>query len=88
NPRNEDPLTICQQIQQGIDKNKKEVMVELDRKEAIKKAISIAKKNDIILIAGKGHEKYQIIGNKIIPFSDKEFSLEILKQVTIEPTIT
>ncbi len=88
NPRNEDPLTICQQIQQGIDKNRKEVMIELDRKEAIKKAISIAKKNDIILIAGKGHEKYQIIGNKIIPFSDKEFSLEILKQVTIEPTIT
>lgn len=75
NPRNENPSKIVEDIEKGIEKNKK-YFVEIDRKKAIEKALEIADKNDVILIAGKGHEKYQIIGNQIIPFNDHQTVLE------------
>lgn len=77
NPRNEDPLKIIEDIKKGIRKNNYEVIVE--REAAIRRALSIAKMNDVILIAGKGHENYQIIRDKILPFSDKEVVEKILK---------
>ncbi|MBE6140534.1 MAG: UDP-N-acetylmuramoyl-L-alanyl-D-glutamate--2,6-diaminopimelate ligase [Firmicutes bacterium] len=70
NPRTEDPQKIMNDILQGITNNNYEV--ELDRKKAIHKGISMLEKNDILLILGKGHEDYQIIGRTKIHFDDAE----------------
>jgi len=55
-----------------------------DRKEAIERAISEAERDDIVLIAGKGHEKYQLINNLVIPFDDKEVAKKSLVRRTME----
>lgn len=81
NPRTENPEQIIDEIEKGIDNRSKNYYRITDRYEAIKKGISLAKKNDFVLIAGKGHENYQIIGNKKIYFNDKEVAIEIIKQV-------
>lgn len=70
NPRTENPLEIIAEIKAGIE-NKKSIVTEHDRRRAIQHAISCAKPNDIILIAGKGHETYQEIGHERFPFSDE-----------------
>ena len=70
NPRTEDPKQIFEDMLQGIQ-DRNAVVIEYDRKLAIKKAILNAKSDDLILIAGKGHEEYQIVGNHKIPFSDQ-----------------
>lgn len=80
NPRNEDPNEIIKDILEGIEeKDRKKVLQISDRREAIKTAIMMANKNDVIVIAGKGHENYQIIGDNILHFSDKETVIEIWK---------
>jgi UDP-N-acetylmuramoyl-L-alanyl-D-glutamate--2,6-diaminopimelate ligase len=76
NPRFEAPEKIAQQILQGIEAD---VEVELDRGRAIATCIIQANKQDIILIAGKGHENYQIIENNRIAFSDQEEALAALE---------
>jgi UDP-N-acetylmuramoyl-L-alanyl-D-glutamate--2,6-diaminopimelate ligase len=70
NPRQEDPQKIAQEIIQGFQL--KNHCVELDRKRAIEKALSLATPDDMILIAGKGHENYQIFANETVPFDDRE----------------
>jgi UDP-N-acetylmuramoyl-L-alanyl-D-glutamate--2,6-diaminopimelate ligase len=70
NPRTEDPTQIMREMIQGLTHPNK-VIVEYDRKKAIELAIKNAKVEDIIVIAGKGHETYQIIGTEKMPFSDK-----------------
>jgi UDP-N-acetylmuramoyl-L-alanyl-D-glutamate--2,6-diaminopimelate ligase len=72
NPRKEHPEKIIKDILSGIKKteNSKKLIVEVDRAKAIWCAIELAKENDIILIAGKGHEDYQILGEETIAFSD------------------
>ncbi len=70
NPRTEDPQKIMDDILKGVKTNNYEVI--LDRKEAIKKGIDMLKKDDILLVLGKGHEDYQIIGHTKIHLSDKE----------------
>ena len=70
NPRNEDPFDIINDIKLGI-KNKKKLIINVDRKSAIKSTIFNAESNDIILIAGKGHEGYQEIKEIKYPFDDK-----------------
>lgn len=73
NPRSEDPLAIIKDIEVGLKKSgNKNYIIIPDRKEAIYKAISIAEEGDFVILAGKGHEEYQIIGNQRIPFSDIE----------------
>ncbi|OCL88781.1 UDP-N-acetylmuramoyl-L-alanyl-D-glutamate--2,6-diaminopimelate ligase [Aliarcobacter thereius] len=79
NPRFEDPKDIIKNILSGI-KNKINVLVEENRKEAIKKAISLANENSVVLVLGKGDEATQIIGNEKIHFSDKEEILNILNK--------
>ena len=76
NPRTEDPNRIINHVLAGMSSNNYEVVI--DRKEAIKRAIEIAQKDDIVLIAGKGHEDYQIIGTEKIHFDDKEIAREFL----------
>ncbi|PKO45900.1 MAG: UDP-N-acetylmuramoyl-L-alanyl-D-glutamate--2,6-diaminopimelate ligase [Betaproteobacteria bacterium HGW-Betaproteobacteria-22] len=67
NPRNEDPMQIIRQIVAGVTGNYE---VEPDRASAIKKAVLMARKEDLVLIAGKGHERYQEVQNVKIPFDD------------------
>lgn len=71
NPRSEDASQIINDIKSGI-KNISNVTIEQDRQTAIHFAINQAKPGDVVLIAGKGHENYQLIGNKKFPFSDAE----------------
>ncbi len=78
NPRSESPEKIIDDIKQGIT-NELQLMVEMDRKKAIFHAIEIATKDDLILIAGKGHEQYQIVGGIKLPFSDKSVALSALE---------
>ena len=77
NPRNEDPDMIIEDILRGIS-NHPSVQVEINRKEAIKKAMEMANENSVVLVLGKGDESTQIIYDKKFPFSDKE---EILKHI-------
>ena len=72
NPRNENAEAIIEEMLAGIKEDKNKVLKISDRKEAIKLASVIAKQDDIILIAGKGHEKYQEINGQKLPFDDKE----------------
>jgi UDP-N-acetylmuramoyl-L-alanyl-D-glutamate--2,6-diaminopimelate ligase len=77
NPRSEDPSIIRKEVLASCD-----VAIEIaDREEAIKYAISCLKPGDNLVIAGKGHEHYQIIGDKTIEFSDSQKVLEIIKMV-------
>lgn len=79
NPRSEDPYMICDAIAQGF--SSKHYLIETDRRKAIECAIKMADKDDMILIAGKGHEAYQIFSHKTIPFDDRQVASEILNQV-------
>ena len=79
NPRSEDPIKIIEEIEKGL--NKDNHIIIPDRKEAIFKAIEIATPNDVVLIAGKGHEDYQILRDRTIHFDDKEVASEAIKEV-------
>lgn len=75
NPRTEDPEKILNDIEAGFS-NKKNVMREQDRRKAIVRVKGLAKPHDVILIAGKGHEDYQIIGTQKFPFDDYKIAME------------
>jgi len=82
NPRNEDPLAIIDEILAGVaDRDRDRVEVEPDRAAAIKLAISLAEPGDMVIIAGKGHETYQIIGDQVLPFDDREVARAVLLEV-------
>jgi len=72
NPRTEDAISIIEDIEMGFDANCCQYEVIADRREAIKKALEKALPGDIVALAGKGHEDYQIIGKEKLHFSDKE----------------
>ncbi len=78
NPRTEDPEQILANAEMGIQKTGKPYRKIADRRDAIHQAISEARSNDLVLIAGKGHEDYQIIGREIFHFDDKEIAREAL----------
>jgi UDP-N-acetylmuramoyl-L-alanyl-D-glutamate--2,6-diaminopimelate ligase len=81
NPRSEDPLRIIAGIEKGFGKNgAKNYEIVADRKEAIRKALSLSRKGDYVLVAGKGHEDYQILNDKTIPFND----IEVIKALVEE----
>jgi len=84
NPRSENPDEIIEDMMQELDSGQqKKVLVIIDRKQAIKTACRLAAANDIVLVAGKGHEKYQEINGEKFPFDDLEElkqSLNIIKQ--------
>ena len=82
NPRSEDPGQIIRDMEQGLPVAYKRKYIPItDRKEAIKTAISLAKPGDIILVAGKGHEKYQEIKGVKYPFDDKEVLMEWMSEL-------
>ncbi|WP_058307910.1 UDP-N-acetylmuramoyl-L-alanyl-D-glutamate--2,6-diaminopimelate ligase [Gracilibacillus massiliensis] len=77
NPRSESPQSIIDDMVEGI--SFQNYQVQLDRKNAIQQAIQQAKKDDVVLIAGKGHETYQIVGDNVLDFDDEKVALEFLK---------
>ena len=79
NPRFEDPDAIIEDILSGIE-DKNAVIIEPNRKEAIKKALEIREENEIVVILGKGDEEYQIIYDQKLPFDDREVVKELLAQ--------
>jgi UDP-N-acetylmuramoyl-L-alanyl-D-glutamate--2,6-diaminopimelate ligase len=81
NPRSEDPLRIIEEIKRGLvppshpgapKRPSTPFVTNPDRRQAIEQAIRTAKPGDLVIIAGKGHEKYQVIGSRILPFDDVE----------------
>jgi UDP-N-acetylmuramoyl-L-alanyl-D-glutamate--2,6-diaminopimelate ligase len=86
NPRSEDPEIILAEMKQGISADRqRKVMTIVNRKEAIRTACHLAQPGDIILIAGKGHEKYQEIKGVRYPFDDKKILEEMLLQTNQKP---
>jgi UDP-N-acetylmuramoyl-L-alanyl-D-glutamate--2,6-diaminopimelate ligase len=79
NPRNEDPEAIARDVLAGVPAGS-EVAVELDRRRAIARALGEAKRGDVVLIAGKGHEDYQIVGKTKTSFDDRIVARELLCQ--------
>jgi UDP-N-acetylmuramoyl-L-alanyl-D-glutamate--2,6-diaminopimelate ligase len=81
NPRSEDPEVIIREMKEGVDAvDYKKLLVITSRKEAISTACAFAQAGDIILVAGKGHEKYQEIEGVKHPFDDKKILTELLTQ--------
>ena len=72
NPNNENPMDVINEINSHITDKSKPVYLIPDRKEAIAKAYEIANDGDIVLLAGKGHENYQLIMGERVPFSEKK----------------
>jgi UDP-N-acetylmuramyl tripeptide synthase len=95
NPRNENPLDILDDIVGGLEpsarltrttgcrKNAKGYLVEPDRQKAIATALAAALSGDVVLIAGKGHETYQIVGNQRFDFDDRRIAARALRQKRI-----
>ena len=82
NPRSEDPADIVAEILAGIpDDDRSRVDVEIDRAAAIRMAITLAEPGDVVIIAGKGHETTQTIGDDAIPFDDREIARTVLAEV-------
>ena len=74
NPRSENPAAIINEIEPGLEKGPAECRINPDRNSAIREAINMAGKDDIVIIAGKGHETYQIVSDEKLPFDDREIA--------------
>jgi UDP-N-acetylmuramoyl-L-alanyl-D-glutamate--2,6-diaminopimelate ligase len=81
NPRSEDPLAILAEIEPGLKSTGVKYTVEPDRTSAIRLAVEAAEPGDVVLIAGKGHEKVQMIGFTTIPFDDVQIALSALGEI-------
>jgi len=81
NPRSEDPYMILEDIKAGVKKSNYKLIE--NRREAIKTALLLGEKDDIIVIAGKGHETYQILKNETIHFDEKEVVLELIEELEL-----
>ena len=80
NPRSEDPLKIISDIVVGVQKTNGKYLIEPDREKAIGLAFDQARAGDIVLLAGKGHENYQILGDRTLDFDDRETAREALRR--------
>lgn len=81
NPRTEDPGIIIEQALRGVEETGTDCIVEADREQAIRRALATAKTGDIVLLAGKGHEKTQVLADRTIPFDDAEVAARVLKEM-------
>jgi UDP-N-acetylmuramyl-tripeptide synthetase len=92
NPRSEDPHRILDEIKRGIPAPSQaagrtpDVRTIVERRQAIEDAIEMSEPGDVVLIAGKGHEKYQQIGDRVLPFDDGEIAREALARRRKRPT--
>jgi UDP-N-acetylmuramoyl-L-alanyl-D-glutamate--2,6-diaminopimelate ligase len=81
NPRTEDPLAILAEIEPGLKASGVQYTVEPDRAAAIGLALGSAKAGDVVLLAGKGHEKEQVLADRTIPFDDAQVALTCLTEL-------
>jgi UDP-N-acetylmuramoyl-L-alanyl-D-glutamate--2,6-diaminopimelate ligase len=81
NPRSEEPMAILAGIEPGLKASGVRYTVEPDRASAICAALQAAKAGDVVLLAGKGHEKEQILADRSIPFDDTEMALSALSEL-------
>jgi len=86
NPRSEDPLLIMNDALVGLQKAGKPYWAEVDRGKAIRKAIEEAREGDVVVLAGKGHETYQILKDGVVPFDDREVAREVLHEMGYRTT--
>jgi UDP-N-acetylmuramoyl-L-alanyl-D-glutamate--2,6-diaminopimelate ligase len=77
NPRSEDPAAIAAEVLVGLRGGRAEVQVELDRRAAIAAALARARERDVVLVAGKGHERVQVVGGRELEFDDREVVREL-----------
>jgi UDP-N-acetylmuramoyl-L-alanyl-D-glutamate--2,6-diaminopimelate ligase len=80
NPRGEDPLRIINDVIVGLQKVNAKYRMEPDREPAIEIALEEARPGDMVLLAGKGHETYQVLKDRTIDFDDREKAREILRR--------
>ena len=80
NPRSEDPAAILKEIEPGLKKGPAAYEMVEDRRAAIKAALAGVEEGDAVVIAGKGHETYQVIGTQTLPFDDREVARELLRR--------
>jgi UDP-N-acetylmuramoyl-L-alanyl-D-glutamate--2,6-diaminopimelate ligase len=78
NPRSEDPDVIIEEILEGAREGSAEIVVEPDRRLAIRAAIGLAREGDVVVIAGKGHERTQDVGGKLVVFDDRDVARDEL----------
>jgi UDP-N-acetylmuramoyl-L-alanyl-D-glutamate--2,6-diaminopimelate ligase len=81
NPRTEDPLQVLNDVMVGLQKGSANYVVEPDRAVAIERALREARAGDTVLIAGKGHETHQIVGDQRLPFDDREVARAVLRNL-------
>lgn len=81
NPRSEDPILIMNDAMVGLQKAGKPYLAEVDREKAIHMALEGAHEGDVVLLAGKGHETYQVLKDETIPFDDREVARRVLSEM-------
>ena len=84
NPRSEDPVAIMNDALVGLQKTGRRYVAEVDRETAIRKALAEAREGDVVVLAGKGHETYQIMKDRTIPFDDREVTRSALRELGYE----
>jgi UDP-N-acetylmuramoyl-L-alanyl-D-glutamate--2,6-diaminopimelate ligase len=84
NPRSEDPLAIINDARVGMQRTGRPCLLETDRELAIRRALEQARDGDVVVIAGKGHETYQIFSDRIVPFDDREVARRVLNDLGYE----
>ncbi len=81
NPRSEEPVAIMNDALVGLQRTARPYIAEIDREAAIRKALAEAREGDVVVLAGKGHEAYQILKDRTVPFDDCEVARRILKEL-------
>jgi len=81
NPRSEDPLMIMNDVLVGLQRTGRPYSTEVNREVAIRKALAEARDGDVVILAGKGHETYQVLKDNTIPFDDRQVAREILREL-------
>ncbi len=85
NPRSEDPIAIMNDALVGLQKTGRAYVAEADREEAIRRAFNDARQGDVVVVAGKGHETYQVLRDRTVPFDDREVARRTLRELGYSP---
>ncbi len=85
NPRSEPPEAILEEIRRGIPKSREgQTHFIVDRREAIARALELAGPGDVVAIAGKGHETYQVLRDRTLPFDDRQVARDVLGRLLVK----
>ena len=81
NPRSEDPILIMNDVLVGLQRTGRRYIAEVDREVAVRKALAEAREGDVVILAGKGHETYQVLKDKTVPFDDRKVARQVLHEM-------